>query len=347
MAVHVIGGACAALKVVTTALTSLDCILDVIEKVRDQNERLQHILGQIKQIKTTLDLAYSLELSEAAIKGIQNVEERLASCGRYVNGLLDVCLPLPDDFLFARRYSKNLDKLETDLDRAVNQLNLAFTVQNTAHLQGRFTSRLPSVEETGPIPGRPVDLKAPKRAHDRLLLTWQRPTENSEAMSSYKVQYRRRGKQWGEILSVDSDSESVNYVLNDLDSDTYYWFRVRAVNARGYPGRFSACVLSETKYNPHVRRFLAAGAGIGTTLTAPLAMLGISGLKLAIPKSATTSTANEDTATAKRIALRVANVDPLPMSIGHSVGGIVAAGPPVFGFRVGRAINSVLDDDEF
>ena len=330
-----IGGACAAVGVVTNAFTSLDCIIDVIEKVRDKNDRLKAILRQIELIRITLNLAYSLELSESAIQSIQNLEEALATCGRYVNELLDAKLPLPTDFLFARRYSRNLDRLRTELNEAVSQLNLAFTVQNTAHLQGRFTSSLPSVEETGPIPGRPSDLKVPKRAHDRLLLTWQRPTE---AVSSYEVQHRRRGKPWGEILSVeisDSDSESINYTLNDLDSDTYYWFRVRAVNARGHPGRFSACVLSETKYNPHFRRLLATGAGIGATLTAPLVMFGVGSIHtgLAIHAAATT-TLDEDTAS--EIALGIVTVAMSPL-----------VSPLVVGAGIAIGINEGLDDDEF
>ena len=335
IAASVLKGICSCIQIVET-------IAELIEKAEQNDDHLHDILDRTRIIRKTLEQAKQLELSEGTQDAIDTIEKKLKKCDDYINLLMDRSFRIPKDILLAHKYNRNLKKLEKELEGTVQLLTLSFTVQNTTHLQNRFLS--PSVvsdKKTGPIPGKPRDLNALKRAHDRIMLVWRAPIENLESVRNYEVNYRRKGKPWEEPIVIEAnEGPDHSLVVNDLSSDTYYWFRVRALNDCNYPGRFSEYLLTETKYNPHFRRLIATGVGIGGTLGAPLLLAGggaiLSGVGVILGAADKSTSAKE---AAGMTAVGVVTIASTPI--------IGTIGAPAVGATLAVCVNKELKDDEF
>ena len=332
-----------ALKGLHTCIQIAETIADLIEKAEDNDGRLHNIIDHSTIVKKLLIQANELQLSEAVRVAIETVERKLKKCDDYINQMMDRSLPIPKDFLLARKYNRDLEKLEKELEGTITYLTLSFVVQNTAHLQNRFLSL--SDQKTGPIPGKARDLEAPRRAHNRIMLTWRAPIENLESVRSYEVNYRRKGKLWENIVLkisevVAGDEDKFSVVVNGLSSDTYYWFRVRAFNDCDYPGRFSEYLLTETKYNPHFRRFIATGVGIGATLGAPFLVAGTGAILSG--GGVVLGATDENTSATEAATMTTAGV---AMTASTPILGTIGA--PVVGAAVAFLVNSDMKDDEF
>lgn len=267
---------CGAAKSFFCCFELIDKICELVRVAAENDRSCEHILSQSELIKAMLLDLSELELSRTVIACIENLEKKLNNCDQYMSAMSDRKLAKPRDLLQSRKYRGDLERLKKEMDSALLVLNTSLVVQSLAHHQKAEISNRST--ETGLIPGKPPSLRVEKRAHNRIKLVWDAPSENPEVVSKYEVQYRRRWKRW-------DDEECVtitvpNCVVDDLSSDTYYWFRVRAVNENGFPGRFSDDVLTETKYSSTAKKAICTGATIGGVLvgTLPFGTLGVSAI---------------------------------------------------------------------
>jgi len=226
------------------------CKFSVIVRLAAKNDkRCEHVLSQTELIKEILIDLHRLELSRTVISAIRKLEVRLKNCDQYMAKMSDRSFPRTRDFLQSAGYCDDLEQLRKEVDSALLALNTSMLVQSLADHQGANNSVWSSdLEETGLIPGKPHSLRVVKRAHNRIQVVWDAPSENPEAVSKYEVQYRRRWNQWDdkECATV----TAFKCVVDGLSSDTHYWFRVRAVNTKAYPGRYSEDVCAGTKTSP-------------------------------------------------------------------------------------------------
>ncbi len=85
------------------------------------------------------------------------------------------------------------------------------------------------VADTGrSLPGEPKDLKAEAIATHSITLTWR---DNSDIEDGFIIWAQPTGNNYSKLATVKSDSEK--YVINNLEPDTEYRFKVTAYNANG------------------------------------------------------------------------------------------------------------------
>lgn len=265
-------GAASVIKLFTFCWDVIDKIRELVRVNAENDRRCRKILSQCELIKGLLDHLYTLELSELVIASIENVEGILKDCEKYVDKLSDRALAQLRDILQSVKIRDEMEQLQKELDSAVIILNASMAAQNMAHHQRKDISCWSGNRtETGPIPGKPRSLRVVKRADKRIQLVWYAPSKNPEAVCKYEIQYRRRRRQWDDKECV---TTLPNCVVDGLSSDTYYWFRVRAVNENGFPGRFIEDVLTKTKYSPSALKAIFTGATVGGVVVGTVPIIG-------------------------------------------------------------------------
>ena len=76
------------------------------------------------------------------------------------------------------------------------------------------------------IPGPPQNFQSSEIIHNRIKLTWDEPTVNSKAAKRYETEIRKHSG-WVQIAL----SENMSVVVPNLNPNTNYCFRVRAINS--------------------------------------------------------------------------------------------------------------------
>ena len=252
------------------AVSKLTCCIEIIDKIvelvsiaRDNDGHCRHILRQTEVIKAIFNDLEGVSLSDAVKTSVDFVHEKLTNCDEYMDEMLDREFCVPRQLLHARKYRRDLCRLKSELDSSVSTFTAALGSQSIRQQQGINHSG--NIEQTGPIVGRPLNLKVSKRAQNRIKLCWNIPTEKAKNISHYEVYHRRRWKKWAEPETT----TNVHHVVKELSADTKYWFRVRAVDNDGYYGRYSEDIPAETKFSKLARGLITTGAAIGGTLAAP------------------------------------------------------------------------------
>lgn len=218
-------------KVLFTCIEIIDKIVDLVSTAAESS----YILHQTTVIRKILEEIESngLTLSPSVQESIGLISQKLDHCDKCIDKMFDRKLSRPRDILGSRHYRNKLAKMREDLNSCLHTYNATSITQIMCEQQG---VKFPTIskEETGPIPGKPQGMKAVKRAHNRIMVQWEAPSENSEAISCYEVQYRRRWKRWENC----GKTTSTQHIVDGLSADTNYWFQVRAVNTKDFPGRF-------------------------------------------------------------------------------------------------------------
>lgn len=255
----------------------IPCCFEIIEKIleamkiaKENDERCNHICGQVSVVKRILGELERMSQTAAVIEAVSFLHQKLTVWDKYMNEMFDRKFSRARDFVEGRKNGRVLMRLSREIDSAVLTLTAAVTTQHAAQQQGIYPTSAPANQKiTGSIPGRPKQISVTKRAQDRIKLSWSQPDKNAEAVSHYEVQYRKRWQTW-EVYKCAKITKT-DVVVAGLSSDTKYWFRVRAVNSMDYEGWFSEEIPTETKFRPAVRRLLTAGAAVGGTLVTPIA----------------------------------------------------------------------------
>ena len=149
-----------------------------------------------------------------------------------------------------------------------------------------------AVEVTTPelLPGVPVNVRiSSTRKCDSIKIRWDRPDENAEAAFMYDVEMiRSKQKQPIEWNIVKHNVKKLYARVDQLNSNTKYKFRVRALNSKGHalPDQWSDVVEAETRHVKGVAALAATGAFIGGTLGGPvlgvMTIGGVSGMAAAL-----------------------------------------------------------------
>ena len=254
-------------KLLLCCFETLDRIIELVSVAAENDKSCSHLLGQtavIKKALESLDMT-QVKLSEPVKVGMEFIWQKLANCDDYINDMFDRKLSRPRDFIQSRHYHRNLEQMKSEIDSALTTFNTTMLVQSMHEQQG-VKSFILSKEDTGSIPSKPQNMKAAKRAHNRIMVQWEAPSENPEAISCYEVQHRRRWERWQNC----EKTTNTEHVVHGLSADTTYWFRVRAMNTKDFPGRFCEEICTETKYSTVARSFITAGATIGEILVSPI-----------------------------------------------------------------------------
>lgn len=78
-------------------------------------------------------------------------------------------------------------------------------------------------------PGKPEKLKHEVLGNSSVLLTWQPPQENYGPITKYHVDYWGVEKNFQTVEVTTSNKDKIEYVLNDLQSYTFYQVRVNTI----------------------------------------------------------------------------------------------------------------------
>ena len=175
------------------------------------------------------------------------------------------------------------------------------------------------------LPGVPVNVRiSSTRKRDSIKVRWERPEVNAEAAFMYDVEMiRSKQKQPIEWNIVKHHVKKLYARVDQLNSNTKYKFRVRALNSKGHalPDQWSDVVEAETRHGKGVALLAAAGAFIGGTLGGPV--LGIVGIGSISGMAAAVKVNSTAGSTAAGVAAGVG---------GGIAGGIVGIiGAPLFG----------------
>lgn len=326
-------------KVLMCCFETIDRIIDLVSVATINDQNCSHILSQTAVIKKILQSlgTTQVKLSDTVLLGMDFILKKLGNCDKFIDDMFDRKLSRPRDFIQSRHYRRNLERMRSEIDSALTTFNTTLLVQMTCEQQGVMESLILSETKTGPIPGKPQDLTAAKRAHNRIKLQWNFPSTNHQTIGCYEVQYRRRWKQWESY----EETSNTNQVIYRLSADTTYWFRVRAVNTKGFPGRYCEEICTETKYSPLARGFITAGAAVGGTIAAPI-FVPLSGAVLtglgiydgAMGKKGELSKGEVATFTAGGVILAVST--PITGTVGA----------PVIGASIGMIVYDSLSSDD-
>ena len=169
------------------------------------------------------------------------------------------------------------------------------------------------------IPGPPQNLRiSSKRTSTTIKVRWDEPSTNPQAACKYRIEQRiAKQSEWGPGKTVNKKSAKVT----DLETDTTYQFRVRAINNKDELGEWSDEIKSETRFGAVGRTLGTIGAFIGGTVGGPV-LGAVSGGAMA----GIVAGKHPDSNTGKRAA-----------QIGAGVGGAVAGalfgiiGAPIIG----------------
>ncbi len=178
------------------------------------------------------------------------------------------------------------------------------------------------------IPGTPQNVRlSSKRTSDCLKVCWDPPNHNPEGIHRYKVQYKRsRDSLW--IMSGLTSSSKHSRRTSNLKSDTFYDFRVQALNCKSEESDWSDPVQGETRFGTLVVSLSTAGAAIGGAVFSPIGGsvgLGVVAANLAEKKKS----GKKHTALA---------------AVGGGIGGALLgyAGGPFTGILSGVVVNKIL-----
>ncbi len=126
-------------------------------------------------------------------------------------------------------------------------------------------------------PGQPQDLRVSSKRTDKTIkIRWRPPAANPHVVCKYEAQIQPGNSisSWNHLVAV--RAEKLSATALDLDTDTKYNFRVRAVNNKEEAGDFTDPLQAETRYGKGGRIAAATGAFVGGTIGGPL--LGATGL---------------------------------------------------------------------
>ena len=122
-----------------------------------------------------------------------------------------------------------------------------------------------------PIPGKPTYFRPSSYFTSNLIkIRWKPPKEYPEFVDHYEVQYKRRKKElnskepYAVIRTTKISAEAEN-----LKSDTWYVFHVKAVNKKGESSR-AARIEAETKWKKAAKAALSPFVFIGGTVAGPV-----------------------------------------------------------------------------
>ena len=120
-----------------------------------------------------------------------------------------------------------------------------------------------------PIPGMPLNFRvSTKRTANMIKLRWSQPDRFA---CRYELQMRTRRGNWSRVLY----SERLSAKATDLNQDTKYYFRVRAVNRSGYWSNFTEEIDAETRFSNLSKAALAPLVFIGGSLASPIILGGL------------------------------------------------------------------------
>lgn len=347
------------------ACCAVNCY-NVIEKIEEfiriakQNDEVcSDIVTNAELIRSMLDdLGQVKQQTNSLIKATSNLEIKLKICEKYIDTVKDRSFSRAKDFILGRKTRGELAKLKASIHEALDIVNTAAVVQILHHVQDVKMHSL--LEQIGNIPSHPVEPAIEKRAENRVLMTWGAPARNCTAIAFYQVQYRKRWEgKWNECDRV--PGSTYNYIVTGLESNTKYWFRVRAITAENYESPSSEEIPAETKFGVVARRLSTAGLFIAATIGGPVAapiMTYITTGKV-IQKVAKTVTdldeaaekeviTEDDKTEAKRAAITV-GVVVTTINVLNTPGMafLGTVGAPIVGGIIARDVNNKLQPDEF
>ena len=120
-----------------------------------------------------------------------------------------------------------------------------------------------------PKPGMPLNFRvSTKRTANMIKLRWSQPDRFA---CRYELQMRTRRGNWSRVLY----SERLSAKATDLNQDTKYYFRVRAVNRSGYWSNFTEEINAETRFSNLSKAALAPLVFIGGSLASPIILGGL------------------------------------------------------------------------
>ncbi len=251
----------------TGCLDLIDKIYTCICEAQDNDGHCGHIATQAQVVKATLtDLERLNVISDAVYHSVHLLERNLQKCEQYIDSMCDRKMSRPKDFLRSRTYSRDLQALRKDLDSACTTFTASTCSQLLLHAQN-VPVGVSDSKTSFPVPHKPREFHVSKRAHNKVQLCWETPSDDPDTASRYVVQYRKR---WGKWVSCAEKPTTTKLTITGLSADSKYWFRARAENRDGVAGRFSDEINVETKYSPLARGFMYTGAALGGFISAPV-----------------------------------------------------------------------------
>ena len=112
---------------------------------------------------------------------------------------------------------------------------------------------------------------SPKRSDKSIKIRWKESAVNPQVVIQYQAEFvaeKSRSQEWS-IFKI-TRCEKLSAKANDLNPDTKYKFRVRAVNNKKQYGDYSDEVVAETRVGEGARVAAAIGAFVGGTVGGPL-----------------------------------------------------------------------------
>ena len=119
----------------------------------------------------------------------------------------------------------------TDLDPATTYYYRVFALNRVGESPA---SHVASAQTTADVPGRPTDLAATARSHDRIELLWAAPRSDGGArVTGYMIESSSDdGASW-EVLQTNTGTSTTAFTHEDLEAATTYHYRVSAINDVG------------------------------------------------------------------------------------------------------------------
>lgn len=232
-------------------------------------------------------------------------------------------------------YNKGRSNLTLDINDLGDDTYYRFRIK----LRNRAGDSLPSddieAKTDQPTPGIPIGLRvSSKRTTTRIKIRWEEP-RNSHVVDHYEIERTAAKRGFSEIKK----SNTLSAKFTQLESNSKFYFRVRAVNKAGQYGDWSEPIKAKTRQKGAKKaKAITAGigAGLGGFLASPVAVAG--GLAVSAGMLAVECEKKKDHGMGAKVAAGSAAA--VAGGVGGAILGTIAA--PFSGIATGIATTAVL-----